>query len=308
LRFFVLCGAFFCLGSSAQADGTSVQRERAAELFDRGALAFREGRFGEAARAFLEADRALENSVALANALGAGLRSEQPLLVAQIAQRAVARMDLPDAVRQQAAEALARASRELARLELVCEETPCTPELDGVAVSEPQLYVLPGSHELRLLGQAAPVERIACAQGAYCRVSVPRRALPEPESGAPAPVASAPLAQEEVETGRSRALERLPLGVFITTGAAALGLGALATWSGVRALEERDKHESDPERYRPERVTEWAKRTDRLLVGAGLCAAAAAATAIWWVDWSPDVQPELALMPEGALLGAQGRF
>jgi hypothetical protein len=108
-----------------------------------------------------------------------------------------------------------------------------------------------------------------------------------------------PPAPSEEESGLRK---HLPMSVFVGSAALTATFAGLTVWSGLSAMSARDLHESDPADYDPKEVTRRAHRTDIFLGTALVCAAATAATGLWWVEWGAKPQQG------GAMLVAKGRF
>src|SRR5687767_4071576 len=170
------------LGASGEAMADDAQRDakrRAAASYDLGVKYFDRAAYGEAARAFLEADTLLPNPDALTNAIVAGRRANEHLLVATAAERVLSRSGASERHTAQAREALAEASLLLARLDLGCSPAPCSLVIDGTEVPEGKRFVQPGVVEIIAKGGAAQrTERFKLAAGANYAIRIK---IDEPE-------------------------------------------------------------------------------------------------------------------------------
>jgi hypothetical protein len=296
--------------AAAEPSPAPESKARAAALFDQGVRQFAKGQYAEAARSFLEADEVLPSSQALTNAIDAALRADEPLMVARTANRALARPNVDRDAVQAAHAALAEVTPRLARLDVECKPESCAIRIDG-NVSPPGVsYVLPGVHEVAgHAAQHAPFGlEITCSAGSLCRVGMQLVPVSAPaQVAAPEPVLDAPAPPPADEPSSLR--ERLPMSVFVGAAALTATFGALTVWSGLKANAARDLYDDEPAQYDPDEVTRLARRTDLFLGTAVLCAAATAATALWWVDWGGGQRSTLAARPEGgAVFVTEGRF
>ena len=281
--------------AEVRADPTAADRQRAAAAFDEGVARYARAEYADAARAFLEADRQSPSAVAISNAISAAKRAGDHLLVARTAERAIAR---GDAV-VEAREALADAGTRLARLELTCEVTPCTLSLDGEATGG-TVYVLPGTHRVEATGGAggagaAAEQRVIVMAGATYRVAL----RPEVHDGG---AGARRLDEAPVRHG-------LPPGVFIAGAGVTAVLAGVLVWSGVDALEARHALPAAPDQAQENDVLARARRTDYLLLGAGLAGVATGVIGGAFTDWHGS-RTTAGVVPVrgGAALTAEGRF
>jgi hypothetical protein len=288
--------------------------QRAAAEFDLGVQAYKQADYARATEAFLAADRFLPSVSALSNALAAARRAGLPLLIARVAERSLARPGMSESDRKSAESALAAQGTKLSRLEISCALADCAPLIDGLPREENGSYVLPGEHRISAEGHVATT--VSCEAGTLCGavlavpppVPTPAAAAasaPSPAELVPRPEAAADPRADEAAIRRKR---RVPLALFVSTGAGAVLLLSLATWQGVKALQAKNRYQDDPNPNWDD-VTGPAHRSDFLLAGGVVLAAASLATAIWWVDWSAYGSAQLSLMPGGgATLTARRRF
>jgi hypothetical protein len=287
-------------GAHAQgAPVTAEDRKRAAAAFDEGVSLFKQADYAGAARAFLEADRKSPNAATIMNAIGAAKRAGDHLLVARTAERAIARGDAVVVAR----EALADAATRLARLELACEATPCTLRLDGEP-AEAASYVLPGTHriEARGAGDAAAEERVVAVAGATYRISLHPEAPVRPLAG-PRPDEPARVPDEHPPSPGTPARGGLPPAAFFGgLGATAL-LAGCTLWSGIDAVAAKNALPSPASQAQEDDVHGRARRTDYLLLGAGLAGVGTAVLGIWVTRWSRP-PPAGKLVPSPVALAA----
>lgn len=283
-----------CGGTARAGDAVPPSdRKLAAAAFDQGVALFQHAEYAAAAQAFLEADRRSPSATAILNAIGAAKRAGDHLLVAHTAERAIARGDAIVEARA----ALAEAATRLARLELGCESAPCVLRLDGEEAPAAS-YVLPGTHRVEARGQgdATAEERVVCAAGATYRISLRPRALARPDTPPPA-------------------RKGLPPGVFFGGLSVTAVLAGVTVWSGVDAISAKHALPAVPAQSQEDDVLARARRTDYLLLGAGIAGVASAAIGAFLTEWRPrapaDAAPATAAvvpLPGGASLVAGGRF
>src|SRR5258706_9005346 len=119
-------------------------RKHAAELYDRAVALYDTAKYAEAARAFYDADALAPSSDALGSAIAAARLANDHLLVAQAAQRAIAREGSDAKLAGDARAALAEAELHLARVDLACKPTPCDLSVEGAAATAGRPDFLPG--------------------------------------------------------------------------------------------------------------------------------------------------------------------
>lgn len=153
----------------ARRSGTS---ERGRWNPPRRSMSRRRAWYDAAAKAFLDADEIVPNDRALVNAIAAARRSGQNLLVAQAAERAIARHGLDVGAATLARDALTEAARNLTRIDVRCAPEPCTIVVDQVPVSSGPQYFLPGTHDFIGQGpnETRAAERLTTIAGASYRV------------------------------------------------------------------------------------------------------------------------------------------
>jgi hypothetical protein len=292
------------LAAAAPARADS-DKQRAATAFDEGVARFQRAEYAQAARAFDEADRAQPSPTAITNAIQAAKRAGDHLLVARLAQRAIARGD----VVVESREALAEASTKLCRLDLACEAPRCAVVVDGEQGAMPAptdgVFVLPGTHRVQGKSDAGTAEeRIVCAPGTTFHVAL------RPAAPAASSVVASPPAQPKADEQR-RGLHP----AFHWTGVAITGvLIGVTVWSGVDAIHAKNALPSAPTQLEEEDVRGRARRTDWLLLGAGLAGVGTVLLGTLGTAW-PKSRPtdapattSFVVVLEGALVRVAGRF
>jgi hypothetical protein len=321
----LLAGLFMTGSVRAQTTGEEATH-KAATLFDQGVRDFSHGNYAQAARSFLAADSTAPSQEAITNAMNAALKADLYVIAARAAERALSRASSDESTRKVARSTLSKVTPKLARLEIACGPGPCSVELDGEPAALGVSYVLPGTHEVvgrNTEGQRATAQ-VGCAAAAPCRVVLEAPPLTPgpvaPIAGEQPPASPPPVAAETAPTpppadtappppaGRSMQ-ERLALGLFVGTGAAALTLAAVATWSGVDALNAHDQAVEDQPDDPNAAWKPQAQRTDRLLGVTIALAAASIGTGIWWGRVRAGKRTTLSLLPaRGLMLSAEARF
>jgi hypothetical protein len=297
-----LSAALACVASAAEADSpgatpppaTADDRGRAAARFDEGVARFQRAEFADAARAFDEADVLGPSPVAISNAIAAAKRAGDHLHVARLAERALAR----GAVVVEAREALAEAATHLCRLDLSCDampSTPCTISLDGEPTTT-GAFVLPGTHQLGALsGAQAAEERLVCAAGARYRIALGVRTSPlrDAPPGSPGPAAGGGLHPA----------------AFFAGAAVTAVLAGVTVWSGLDALAAKRALPLAPTQPEETDVLGRARRTDYLLLGAGVAGLGTAALGLFGTTWHrAPVAAALVPSPAGAMLVGSWTF
>jgi hypothetical protein len=294
---FTLLALFWLFWSSAAPAAPDEAKARAAELFEQGVRQFSHAQYHAAAKAFLAADELAPNTRALINGITAARRAGLHLLVADAAERALARADMDSNGAALAREALAEAARNLTHVEVTCAPPPCTVTLDGERIMPGARYVLPGTHDL--IGSAPnganATEHLSTAAGASYRVALVLR-TPEPP---PKKAVDVPRAPTETKS------KPLSPAVFYVGTAATAALVGLTIWSGVDTLGEK----SNATEASWVHVQHLALRTDLFLAGALVLGGATAAAGFGLVDWRSDSYATATVLPGGgAALVAKGRF
>jgi hypothetical protein len=289
---------------------TAADRDRAAALFDEAVRLSDRAEYERAARRFLEADALSQSSDAVSNAIAAARRANAHLLVAEAANRAVGRQATEPDLAARARVALAEAELRLSRLELSCRPAPCELDLDGGRVPPGRRYVLPGVHVVSAVAPsgARAEERLTTSAGVEYVVAVeitpPASAPPEASAGArPAP----PLSDRSPTESPPRDRPLRPWVFYVGLGTTVV-LAGVTTWSGIDALNAKSDLPNPSTKARNDDVSGRARRTDWLLGGTLVVAAATAAVGFVWVDWGPGERSAITLSPVtgGAVVGLVG--
>ena len=308
----------------------------AAREFDAGVEHFEQAEYEAAARAFLRADVLAPSSDALANAIAAARKANDHLLVAEAAERAVARERSDPGLAARGRDALAQAARHLARVELRCEAEACELSLDGARVEPGARFVLPGTHAFSAVaaGGARADETQALIAGTTYRIALRPVAPGAPEKAADVSVLpnsealagegqsaqgaapanepttgaqpeSAPLADAAPGEPRRRGLHPA---WFYGSAVVTAALVGVTTWSGIDTLSARDDLPDAPTETQVDDVRSKVRRTDVLLVGSVIGAGVTAYLGLWGVEWSAPAKTAVVPLSDGALLTTGGRF
>jgi hypothetical protein len=257
-------------------------KQRAAAAFEEGVARFGRAEYEAAARAFLRADDEAPSSRALLNAIAAGRRASDHLLVAGAAERAIGRAGADEALATAAREALAEAAGSLARIDLHCEASPCALRLDDAPAKEGAQYAVPGSHHVVAEGAAGAraEQRLSCIAGATYRVVLhPAAETPAGQQPAAPPLGPPPPPPAPPRGGGlSPALFFTGLGVTVV-------LAGFTTGSGLDAISAKNGLGPSPLQSQLDSVLSRARRTDVLLGGTLLAGVATSTMGLFFVDW-----------------------
>jgi len=291
-RALALVMALAASGTAFGQESSGDAKRRAATAYDLGVKHFERARYAEATRAFLEADAAVPNADALTNAIVAGRKANEHLLVATAAERALSRSGTKERQASQAREALAEASLHLARLDLGCSPAPCTLAVGGAEVAAGQRFVEPGVVEIAARrGAAERVERFKLAAGANYAIQIKidePQTSPLTKSGNTGPGASSaplPAAKPGPVAAPEEPRKPLPPAAFYA-GLAATALAAgLTTWSGLSAIDTYNSVPDEPTQSEYDDAKAEITRTDVLLAVTVALGAATAVSGMFFVDW-----------------------
>jgi hypothetical protein len=278
------------VATAGRADPSAEDRTRAATLFDDAVAKYSRAEFGAAARGFFDADGLAPSTGAITNAIEAARRAGDFVLVARAAERAIGR----GAALVLARTALADAATRLARIELSCSPAPCSIAVDGAPTDPSEAWFLPGTHTVEARSPAGAVahEQLSCVAGATYRAALSVPGAGEQGTAAP-PVVPPPDAA---------AHHGLPRAVFFGGVGVTAVLAAVTVWSGVEAIAAKNALSSPSTTPLEDNVRSLARRTDWLLLGAGLAGVATAVVGVWFTDWHPghDGGPESPPNPPGS--------
>lgn len=290
----------------ALAQGTPSARDRvaAAEAYDRGSAAFLARDYATAAQLFETANRLAPAPAALIQAIRAHRKAGSTIRGATLALR----LDADALAREPTVqELLDQAAREAMRIDVVCQG--CTVDLDGVLQDHPSFFVAAGSaHTVTAsFGDAARSTEVTGVAGERRSLEIERpaaaapRAAPSPTPGPPAPAPSTP----PTRRGLSPA-------VALVGAGATLVVTGLAVWSGLDTLAGVDEYEANPTQQGLDEGRGRELRTNLLMAGAGVLAAATLAIAWFLTDWAgaDTERAGVALVPfaEGASLVVAGEL
>jgi hypothetical protein len=279
----------------ARAGGDAPERRRAAELYDRAVALYESAKYGEAARAFYDADQLSPSSDALASAIAAARLAHDDLLVARAAQRAVARESSDPKLAGDARAALSEAEAHLARVDLSCSPAPCSLSIESSAVEPGRHYLLPGTRVLSAsFGSEHVEQRASLAAGSLYTIALTAAPKPAP-SAAPRPAPISPKPPRDVGPPS----KPLPAWTFYAGAGVSLALAGVTIWSGVDALSDVEHYESTRLVGDRDTAQSSVRRTDLLLAGTVLMSGLTTYAAIAWVDFGGRRQA-LSVAPQSA--------
>lgn len=154
-------------------------REDARAAWKSGKDHFEAGRFADAARAFLEADRLAPNDDVLRDGLVAALKTEDALLAMEAADRAAGRGAADSELAKRRAEAEERFGARVGTLVLSCGACRGA-TVDGKAVALGRVRVALGAHRVLFDGPAGTVALDVSVEGGKEREVRPPAAAPPP--------------------------------------------------------------------------------------------------------------------------------
>ncbi len=325
---------------SAQAadEPTPAQIRAAAEAFDRGREAYKAEQYQEAAEQFERADANAPSSTALELAIRSRDQAGNLDRAATLAALALVRHADSAGLQKLAADVLGRAKPELYELKVTCDD-PCELVADskivhGARALERTVYLTPGQHALvagfeegRSGSKQVNAEKAQSGQVSF--------EAPEP-APAPAPDATPPVATEAPPTHDKGAEKKSsggwsPAVFWVGAGLTAVA-GGVTIWSGVDTLNNpgadrvRDECQGQGEDCQLYKDGVAKQNRTNILIGVtGVLGVATILVGALATDWSGGNSDEAGLVqpkrqafrsvqvapwatPEGAGLGAQGRF
>lgn len=344
----VFAGAlcFAVVSEAREAAPTAEQIEKAAESFDRGRTAYRNGGYVEAAESFEAADSYASSSAALRLAMLSRARADQLDRALTLAALALGLYPEEAALQKEASDLIARHERSLGRLNVRCD-SPCKLLLDnklvhGAQANERTLYVTAGKHRVRVnwadghvknfgvkieagasdsLDLLAPTEPVSeeMTNWINSREEVP----PEDRAAPDGAAAPAQVADKGTKRGWPKAVFWTGVGLTGAGAVASVALGIRAiNEPGADAVREKCMGNTDCPEYQ-----EGLRNQTMANVAIGATAAVGVftlITGIWLTDWSgkpgakaargtfrigaeTEIRPLLGFA-DGPGLGVSGRF
>jgi hypothetical protein len=285
-------------------------RPRARAAYDRGTEAFGRGDFAAAAAAYAEADSAAPSDVALQAALDAAVRADDPLLGAELLERAKSRTPMGSLASSVSA-AQTKLGHRAGRIRLSCPSS-CAAMVDSRQSLAPgaSMWLAPGVHTVAITTNAG-----AATQDV--NVSADSTVDVEPPSPpAAAPVAPPPAPDTAHTAPAPRKGRGLPSGIFWGgLGATALlGAATGVLWSVAKSKHDDflaancDVHGSPACRSQANDGLPYMVTGDALFgIGCGVAVFTAIA-GVWFVNWEGSAKVTAVVVPHGGVLGWQGRF
>ena len=152
-------------------------------------------------------------------------------------------------------------------------------------------------------------EQLSCVAGATYRAAF-APAYPAPGAGEQGTAVAPPAPPPD-----AAAHHGLPRGVFFAGVGVTAVLAAVTAWSGANAISAKNGLTNHPSGDAESAVLSDARRTDWLLLGAGLAGVATAVVGIWLTDWHPSdggghapVRASFAPLPGGAAVSISLAF
>jgi len=230
--------------------------DAARTAYDRGAAFYDAAEFPAAAAELARADELTANDIALALAIKAATKADNPALAMGLAARAEGR---PSPQLNEIRElTLAKMSNRVGTLKLSCATHDCTATLDGSPVSaEAARYVNPGEHTVSIMSGGRTITyRRSFAAGAIVPL------------GAPAPAALTPTLPDEKRASAGVSGAWFWIGAGLTT---VIGGATLASALDTRAKQEAFRVNRSESLALDGEAAQW--RTNALAVGLLVSAA-----------------------------------
>lgn len=308
-------------GGSLQdcSEGATVCGRRS---FEAGTLAFEQGDFPAASRAFQSALALRPHAVIRYNLALSLARLGQPTAAIQQLSQVLRDPTADKAIRTRAEQELRSAQQALARVSFVLSDPSRERvEIDGAPVVVPERGELtfdPGVHHVRVVSgssilldqnlELSPSERVELRVGERSRridiVVVPEA---KPSSVPPSSVPPRDV-KPRVATRNGLAPAWFYGGLGVT-----VVLTGLTVWSGIDTNSAFDDYQSDLPRLSQAEADERVRsgharerRTNWLLAGSVACGAASTALGVWFVDFGGSRRASVVVGPTG--LGLRGRF
>jgi hypothetical protein len=278
------------LGLAVLSAGTPARAQddvaAAANAFTRAQRAELAGDHERAAQLYELADSIAPTPEAMRSALRARLNAGQHALAATRAEALLARYPDDAESKALAEKTLAKLAKELGRYEVTCQPKACVVLVDGEAAGTDALathvvYLEPGAHELAAaFGERHTPPRKVEVQ-ADERQSVSFDEPPPP----PKPVTPGDVQKDMPGASSGEDKGGLSPLFFVAGASITAGLGILTIWSGVDTLDKRDAYDKNRTQSGYEEGQDLERRTNLLIVGTSVAAAATITMGIF-TNWS----------------------
>jgi hypothetical protein len=299
----------------ASAAPSDAKRRAAAAAYDEGTDLFERAQFAAAAQAFLRADNQLPSSDAVSSALVSARKSNDHLLVVQVAERAIARESADPKLAATARQALLEAARHLSLVDLDCAPKPCALMIDGASAEPGSQYLLPGTRSVvaTAAGAEPAEERLRLEAGASYRIVL--HPVAPGAAATPSEVKTTRDARAAHNSppreGAESARKPLPPVAFYVGAAVTVVLAVATTWSGLDTLSARNDLPDRATESDIDEVKGKIRRTDILLGGSVLAGALTTYAGLALVDWRgppPAKHGTLGPVQRGAVMTVTGHF
>jgi hypothetical protein len=261
--------------ASADASPTADDRKAASEAFRDGDRAYKAGDFRHAAEAYHDAYVRAPHYAPLWNEARAWEKASEVARAANVYAKYLreAPSNAPD--RNRATAALDRLAKKLARLDIHAASGLAEVKIDGVAVEDVSVYVVPGAHVVEARSGTDVVRQSPSVDaGSVTSVALvaPAASLKdEPPPPPPTPAAS---------SARSWS----PVVVYFGGAVTAITAG-LAIWSGFDTLSQKSTFNSAPTQDNLDSGRSKESRTNVLIGASAGVALLSLAAAVFLVDW-----------------------
>lgn len=288
-----------------EAQPSARERQSAAEAYDRGTSAFLAEDFVAAARWFETAHRMAPAAAALIQAVRAHIRADNTTRAATLALELQEEYGDNAQAASAASEALEGADA-FVRVEVDCEG--CALEVDGSLETRSTFFVQPGAEHtvVASFDTGNQTEQVSGEAGQTVQL-----AFEAPEAVAD-PDGNGGTDGGEVSDGGGGGV---PVAVSIISLVVTAGLGGVLIWSGIDTLDGVEPYEAAPTPEGLEDGRNREARTNWLIAGTSVAAAATLVLLIF-TDWGggdddqsePSAQALLDIQADRAILGLRGRF
>lgn len=278
--------------------------------YDRGTAAYKRGDFSAAAAEYAHADELAPNDIALEAAIDAAIKADDPVLGAELLDRARSRK--LDRTAQKAAQHF---SGRVGQVRIVC--TDCTASIDDHAIA-PNIprWVRVGRHSVVIVKDGS-VETLSIdvAPDETTDVS-PKPSPPQPPAPKPEPPTATPVVRETPPVTRTPPSRGGISPAFFFVGlAATAGLGVASIALGVDTASQHDAfvRAGCPGSTSAECVNKAASGSNEqtianVLIGATAAAGVTTTVLLFFVRWKSPPAPAAAVLPNGAWIGVRSCF